>query len=430
MTSSNYIAIEEMKVLKNQMLQFRLSYSKSIEKYFLSNIFWVKYDENIEDVDESVLTIPVIANTILPAWATGSDVYAKELDKTFLESLGKVKSVLEKWYPKLSFSTKINVERIVSNYFNKKGYGLLFSGGVDSASSYIRHKDKNPKLIMICTPDFRLNDNVWIRIKKQYQDFAKKEGTEIAFIESNMNELTNINLLQAKFGGFLTDLSWWGGIQHGIVLLGLCPPITVKNIRTLFIASTFTKEFKYPWGSHPLIDNKISWADVKVVHDGYHLDRQEKIRIIKNHWLRNHKQYPLRVCWENVAQFNCSKCEKCWRTMIGLIMEDIDPKILGFHVEDNFFQSVKSSLAEKQLHLTDSDVYFWQTLQKHINDNTTMHNLYNSRAFFEWFKTFEIKPNMKKTTWNLTRFLWIIYYSLPKCAQYLLSNLNKVGRFI
>lgn len=428
MSPSSYISIEELKVLKKQTLQFRLSYSKSIEKYFLSNIFYVKYDENIEDVDVSILMIPAIANVILPAWATGSDVYVKKLDRTYLESLRKVKSLLQKWYPKLSFSTQINVEEIISNHFNKKGYGLLFSGGVDSTCSYIRHKDKNPKLIMICGADIPLNGNVWTRIKKQYQNFAKKEGREITFIESNMNEFININLLTAKFGRFLTDLSWWGGIQHGIVLLGLCPPITVKNIRTLFIASTLTKEFKHPWGSHPLIDNKISWGDLKVVHDGYHLDRQEKIRNIKNDWLRSHKQYPLRVCWEKPAQFNCSKCEKCWRTMIGLIMEGIDPKILGFDVEDNFFESVKSSLVEKQVHFTDTDVYFWQTLQNHIKNNTAVYNLYNSRAFFEWFKTFEIRVNMKKKT--LTRFLWIIYYGLPKCVQYLLSNLNKVGRFL
>ena len=114
--------------------------------------------------------------------------------------------------------------------------------------------------------------------------------------------------------------------------------------------------------------------------------------------------------------------------MIGLIMEGIDPKILGFDVEDNFFELVKSSLVKKQLRLDDTSVYFWQTLQNHIKNNTAIYNLYNSRAFFEWFKTFEIRVNMKKKT--LTRFLRIIYYDLPKCVQYLLSNLNKVGRFL
>ena len=427
--SRKYIIIEDLKLFNQRELRFRLLYSKSMEKYFLTNTLYVKYDKEVGDVDESILMVPCIANVILIAWATGADVYVEKLDKTYLESLSKIRSVLKKWYPKLPFSTKIDVEKVISNKFRGKNYGLLFSGGVDSACSYIRHRDKNPCLIMVRGADMHLDDDIWFKIKKTYEDFAAEEGVEITFIECNTSELKNINLLQVEFGRFLTDFSWWGGIEHGIVFLGLCAPITVKKkIGTLFIASSFTKDFNYPWGSHPLIDNKVSWADVRVIHDGYHLDRQEKIKVIKNYWLRKRKQYPLRVCWENAAQFNCGKCEKCWRTMIGLIIEGIDPKILGFHVEDNFLESVKSALQKRQLHLCNSVVYFWQTLQNHINNNALTHNLYNSKEFFEWFKTFKIRANVERGI--IMPHLWIIYYRLPKSIQHLLSKFNKIRQLL
>ena len=84
------------------------------------------------NVDKSILYIPIVSSIITVAWAVGADIYIKELDKTYLNSLSKIKLVFEKWYPQFSFSTNIYAENFVSNQFNGERYGLLFSGGVDS----------------------------------------------------------------------------------------------------------------------------------------------------------------------------------------------------------------------------------------------------------------------------------------------------------
>ena len=70
------------------------------------------------NVDKGILYVPIVSNIITAAWAVGADIYVEELDKTYLNSLNKIKGVFGKWYPQFSFSTNIYVERISSNQFN------------------------------------------------------------------------------------------------------------------------------------------------------------------------------------------------------------------------------------------------------------------------------------------------------------------------
>jgi len=141
-SKSKYIRIEEPRILKNRLLLSKISCSGSIEKYFQQELFYVEYGSDIQSVSTSILQIPVFSNIITVAWAVGADVYVQELDRSYLESLNKIKLVLKKWYPRFPFSTHIYVEKIVSNKFSNQKYGLLFSGGVDSTTSYIRQKKK------------------------------------------------------------------------------------------------------------------------------------------------------------------------------------------------------------------------------------------------------------------------------------------------
>ena len=59
----------------------------------------------------------------------GPDIHIKEIDKNYLESLYKIKPILKNWFPKLPFTTTIQVDKITTNLLPQFGYGLLFSGG-------------------------------------------------------------------------------------------------------------------------------------------------------------------------------------------------------------------------------------------------------------------------------------------------------------
>jgi len=430
---SKYIKIEQPKVLKGHLIASKISYSANIEKYFKSDLFYAQYDEDLQNVPACILQIPVLSSIITIAWAIGADVYVKELDKTYLESLNKIKSIMKTWYPKLPFSTDVCVEYAVSNRFSSQGYGLLFSGGIDSTTSYIRNKKMKPNLIMIWGADIPLvEEEFWCKVKKKFKDFAKHENVGINFVKTNMREFINEAVLNTEFGPYLTG-SWWGSFSHGLALLGICAPATVvKRLGTLLIAASFDSRIKYPWGSHWLTDNELSWAHVKVVNDSYELDRQEKIRNVLKDYIRKNKSYPLlRVCYSQFRDFNCSKCEKCCRTITGLVLENINPNKCGFNVDKDFFDLLKRNIGEQTSFIKgEGDVYCWKTIQKHIPE-TFNHNLYNCKEFFTWFRDFDISRKAKVRKFNVKWCISYIYYKLPKnVRKTVIDRLKPIAKFI
>ena len=178
-----YIKIEDLILQKNR-ISVRLVCSKNIQKYLMSNTLYIEYDENIDEVPTSILQIPAVSGIVTLAWLTGADVYVKELDAEYLKSLERIRTVMKDMYPEFPFS-KIYVDKIVLNEFNNDGYGLLFSGGLDSVTSYIRHRDKKPSLIhcLVKEKQFKTNINHLI-------NFSKEEDVTINVIKTNVIIIT------------------------------------------------------------------------------------------------------------------------------------------------------------------------------------------------------------------------------------------------
>lgn len=383
--NQRYIKISDLHVSRTK-LTATLELSPNISKYFLTKSFFAEYDKNIADVDKSILVIPILSTIITVAWATGADVIIEKVDRTFLEALNRVEPIFRGWYPQFSFSTKIQVKEITSNKFFNKGCALLFSGGLDSRVSYLRHKGKKPTLISIFGTDVPPNEiSFWDIVKKRLINFAKLDGVKISFIRSNAKQIINDNLLSKRYG----VTGWWEQVYFGILTLGLCAPLTKNNdIRYILFASSRGRGFDEPWGSHPLVDNALSWADVKVVNDGYELSRQEKIKYV----LKDNADYllDLRVCWVQQKQYNCGLCEKCLRTITGLVLEDIDPNKCGFNIRNGIFDLIKNYFMKGLMPCRGHILLVWQNIQNLIPDEMNDNKLYNSKKFFEWFKNFDL----------------------------------------
>ena len=152
MRKSEFIEISSVSVIENK-LEVKLAFSKKMSKYFHKNSFQIFYDKNIENVDDSILSIPAVLSTIQIAWAVGVDLYVEKLDETCLLNLKKLKKAFEAHYPQFSTSSKIHVQKIVLNKFNNKRSALYFSGGLDSLVTHVRNKDQNPLLITLLQVD-------------------------------------------------------------------------------------------------------------------------------------------------------------------------------------------------------------------------------------------------------------------------------------
>lgn len=417
MNSPKYIKITDIEVANNK-IGTKIEYSENIKKYFLTDYFYVKYDQDITSVGKSILYIPIISNIITVAWAVGADIYVEELDKTYLDSLSKIKPVFKKWYPKFSFSTNLYVGNSVSNQFNGGGYGLLFSGGVDSLTSFIKHKDKHPELFTVWGADIPVYENdFWGRVRNRICLFSNREGVNVHFIKTNMQQLLDQNLLAREY----KLAGWWGPVSHGLMLLGLVAPLTTKGIETVLIAASHTKDFKEPWGSHPSIDSNIAWADVRVVHDGYELSRHEKIRYIIEH--PAYLPY-LRVCHSSHSDYNCGHCEKCLRTITALILEGVDPKNCNFNIDGKIFRYITDCFVKGRLDMSESDVFMWTDIQKHIPEQLN-NEMRGSKEFFTWLKEF----NLRKYRMNkLQHFLWMISHLVAEDG--VMKTIKKALSFI
>jgi len=198
--------------------------------------------------------------------------------------------------------------------------------------------------------------------------------------------------LLSKYLKYLPTPSWWASVQHGIVLTGLLAPLTaLDDVGTVYIPSTNSPEFdsKYPWGSCPDIDNNISWSDVKVVHDGYELSRQEKIKYIKDNYIQQGKKLSnIKVCSSSTVDGNCGRCFKCYQTMVGLLLEGLNPNEYGFSIDTESLELVKQYIIKSKF---DPDEYsLWRDIQTHIPEKIER-DLHGSYGFFNWFKDFGIR---------------------------------------
>jgi hypothetical protein len=334
-----------------------IGYDTNLEPYFKSSLFHVSYGFSVEEIPESVLSIPVLGLIAPVAWTVGATVSAGGVDSKFLASLRKVGNIMQGMYPGISISTSIRCTAIDTPWPSGGDRDcLLYTGGIDSTSSLIRNL--GPKLALASirgTPDLPLSDDrLWDRTERGLQPFLGSTGVERQVIETNALDVVNLGSLNAPLKSILS-VGWWENLSHGLVLLSLCAPFTyVGKTRRMMIASSYSQSDSEPWGSTPASDESVAWGSVTTVHDSFDLQRIEKIqRIIAPYMLQHPGLVQFRVCTgkreKRLASgtLNCGVCQKCVRTMLGLMYSGIDPAACGFPPPD--FAEIKAGVTSGRL---------------------------------------------------------------------------------
>jgi len=181
---------------------------------------------------------------------------------------------------------------------------------------------------------------------------------------------------------------YWHGFQHGIGMIGHAAPIAYsKAISKIFIASTFTIKDKVTCASDPTIDNYVKFCGCSVFHDGYEYLRQDKIRNISEFSKKNKIPFEMHVCWQSSGGKNCSACEKCYRTIIGLYAENCNPESFGFSINKNTYKDINKYLENNQL--IDYVANLWIDIQKVVFEKR---DIFEDDTNINWI----IKFNFKK----------------------------------
>ena len=345
--------------------------SAGLGLYFSGKPFTIEYPENIETVPDAIAAIPFVSNVLPIIWMTNSVLRLKELDKAFYDCIPNVRGGFEQMFPESVFAGQILVERIVECDIPVSGRSAaFFSGGLDAVHTLVRHLEERPALISIWGSDIRFeNADGWQIVHKGIAEYAEKYNLPDVMIRSSFREFDNEGQLHKDFSEQLKD-SWWHGVKHGIGLLGHAAPYAyLHGLSTVYIASTNCPADRHVrCSSNPKTDNHVRYASARVIHDGFECSRQDKVRDVVDYVQRTGDQVSLHVCWQSQTGSNCCRCEKCYRTIVGLIAEGEDPVRYGFGDAEVTLDDLQLCLCERPEHYVALKVY-WIYIQKSIIKN-------------------------------------------------------------
>lgn len=404
-------------ILKNEnKIDFICSYGSDWGKWLSKNTMFAKYSQNIELVPDGIAVIPIMCNLLPIMWIFDLEIEVEKLDKNFFESIPNIKKGYKKMYPNMSFKGNIIVNELIDYSFKNTNSAVLFSGGVDAFSTLISHIEEKPDLITIFGADINLDDKIGIdsvnKLNYYTSNLLKLKYKEIY---SDFRETINYKEL-CNYVYDLCRCEWWHDFQHGIALLGLTAPIAyLNNYSKVYIASSFTPEDigNYTCASDPTIDNYYCHSNSIAIHDGFENNRQSKIKSICDFVNKKNLNIQLRVCWISDGGNNCCSCEKCYRTILGIIAAGGNPSDYGFSKYESKKKKMIRYLKKNLKYNTKNGFGVnYMPIQRSMKNNEIIDKEY------EWFVNYKIASVEPSK----------IYYLKLKIKNFIQRNIKKIRK--
>ena len=390
--------------IEGSIIYYHFEVSEGIRKYFNTDILWIDYGKDLSSVPKSILVIPFVGSLVALSWVTDSVFWVEEIDKTFYYSLRNLKIAYQELYPQYILGG-----RFVSAYLKGNDVDgpqrasdsdalLLFSGGVDANASYLRNIAKK---LLLCNIQGWFEDPSSVLSqadadKRDITEFAIANSVQFQFIRSNFANVIDADYYQKKIGRRI-GYNWWYGFQHSMAFISIAIPIAfAKGINEIIIASSYFIGSSSLCASYPTTDIEFRFAESgHTIHDGFELDRQDKIRLLVEHQKMMRRPYPLRVCSFN--DHNCCECEKCFRTMLAITAECGDVRDFGFTIngtlKDHFVEVLNKR--EALMGFDHEREAYWPAIEFAMRKN---HELMDSeqKALVDWFLNYDFKRGKRR----------------------------------
>jgi hypothetical protein len=251
---------------------------------------------------------------LLPhAVEAGSDlVLDGEVSPELLRNAHEIMGVWASWWPERR-PVRIHAAAVTDDEPTGERQGLVFTGGVDSFYTLFHH-DRMAREQPAC--GMRPVDDLVYVWGYDLPLFKPSAFEEKAAALRTIAERTGKTLLTFVTNYRQIDLpldrGQWGPIQHGAALGGMAAFLG-RRWREFLIAASEHYSVLGAWGSSPLVDHHFSTGRTRVRHHGAWADRFEKMQFLSEHDVAFEH---LSVCWGRWSARNCSRCEKCFRTML------------------------------------------------------------------------------------------------------------------
>lgn len=417
----NKESIRLKKILVNKnILRYEFIVSEGLKKYFNRNYILIKYSGDIDytNVPKSILVIPFVSSILPLMWLTDSIMWIEEIDSTFYHSLFNIKQAYQDMYDYFPLKGALIPAYIKNNNCSTKKESLvLFSGGIDAHTTYLRHKHENPLLFNVqgwYNNDLEESNEVAEEDIVDISNFAIKENKSFIYAKSNFATLININYFHRKIEKKLKD-TWWHGFQHSMAFISIAIPLCYYlGIRKIYIASSFSIGDSGRCASYPTTDSEFFFAQSGcTIHDGFELTRQDKVKIIVDYQKLIEKPYYIKVCTFNKK--NCCICEKCIRTILGIIAENGDPRNYGFFIEEPVMKFLKEKFVNN---LTFFDVAgeekkHWGYIKQRMIEN---YSIIKEKEVVDWFLNTDFLSLRRKKVFDyrMKNFVYIILRRIKK----------------
>lgn len=396
MKPKDNLILEDIAVSGN-VVKYKFSYTKGIADFFTADEMFVEYSHDVSDVPASVLAIPFVGSFVALTWLTDTVFWVKELDETFYRSLKELKTAYQELYPHYKFGGRFVSAKVERNdYHNTPEKSLLlFSGGVDAMTTYIRNKDKD--LLLCNIQGWYKNQNAAEPVAEKEFNIVSKFGAEnhnsVALVKSNFATIVNERTFNKKVGRFVGD-SWWHGFSHSMSFISIGIPVAYKNqCNSILIASSFTIGDSRVCASYATTDIEFNFCtNGHTIHDGFELSRQDKIKVIVDYQRESKQPFPLKVC--SFREENCCHCEKCFRTIAGIIAEGGNPHDFGFDINGNIKDYFVDYFAKNLqfFGVRNESITHWPHIKRRMITNWD-NLLY--KDFADWFLTYDFAKARK-----------------------------------
>ena len=325
-----------------------------------------------------------LVGCLIPAMHFGERriVMDEEVCPGLKEGLETVMSLIKEWSAGQlqPLSLEMKTSSSVQYAEKQRQAGLFLSGGIDSLAALrantLNYPRIHPGAVKDCLFVHGFDIGGVIQRGMKYHVFERAK-TAMSLVAENAN--VNLIPIYTNIRHLCDERELWLEKFFGAVLASVAHAFA-SRLELVYIASSFDIPNLTPCGSHPMLDPEYSSFDMRIRLRDLSLSRMDKLRIVAG-WdvaLNN-----IRVCLANVQdRMNCGKCEKCVRTMLGLLAigaldkakafveDDVSPDLLsGFSItirhrepfyrellgplkacgRDDLVQVIKSKLSNKNL---------------------------------------------------------------------------------
>ena len=216
----------------------------------------------MSQVPVSILTIPFVAFMLPIVWVTNAVLWVRDLDLTFYESCFNLRRAYSELYSKYPLRGRIVPCKLTTNCVesSEEAY-MLFSGGLDAHTSYIRHRSHISHLVNIQGWFHHLEEHSAAAEadRRDIRLFAQQNGKQFDYVTSNFATLVSLASYR-KYAKAIGD-SLWHGFQHSMAFISFTIPLCYKQrCSQILIASSFTIGDERVCASYPTTDVEFRFA--------------------------------------------------------------------------------------------------------------------------------------------------------------------------